>query len=97
MSGARRRWAVSEGSLLPTVGGNLGTKRIQRGGEVRGERERTDKGGGGGVPGKGGGEGSGKFAREKEGIRRRDLGEAGECVRSHGEEYCGETTNGLAQ
>ena len=37
-AGARRRWAVIEGSLLLTVVGNLGTKRIRRGGEGRGER-----------------------------------------------------------
>ena len=64
LDGYRRKRAVSEGSLSPTEAGNLGTERIRRGGEGRGERERTDKGGGGG---------SGRFARGKEGIRRREL------------------------
>ena len=55
---------MSEGSLLQTVVGNLGTERSRRGGEGRGERERADKGGGGEF---------GKFARRKEGIWRCDL------------------------
>ena len=33
---------------MPTVAGNLKTKRIYRGGEVRGEQERSGKGGRGG-------------------------------------------------
>ena len=64
MAIARQRRAVSEGSMSQMVGGNLGTERIRRGGKGRGERDRADKGGGGG---------SGKFAGGKEGIRRRDL------------------------
>ena len=58
--GSRRRRAVSEGSLLPTVAGNLVTEQSQRGGKGRGEQERAGKGGGGG---------SGRFARgNQEGI-----------------------------
>ena len=38
LAGARQRRAVSEGSLLPTVVGNLKIKWIQRGGEGRVER-----------------------------------------------------------
>ena len=56
--------AVSEGSLSPTVVGNLETERRQRGGEVRGKRERVGKGDGGG---------SGCFVRGKEGIQRCNL------------------------
>ena len=42
MDVACRRWAASEGSISPTVAGNLGTKQRQRSGEGRGERgERT--------------------------------------------------------
>ena len=38
----------SEGSLLPTEAGNLGTEKSQRGVEGRGERDSMDKGSGGG-------------------------------------------------
>ena len=83
--GARRRWAVSEGSLSPTVTGNLVTEWSRRGGEGRGDWERVDKGGGGG---------SGRFARVKEGMCRCDLEGGGV---SRGEEYCGRNTNGLSK
>ena len=48
MDGAHQRRAVSEGSLFPTVTGNLRTEYSRRGGKGRGERERADKGRGGG-------------------------------------------------
>ena len=65
MVGARKRRASSEGSLLPTVVGNLESKRSWRGSEGRGENEGTGKVGEGG---------SGHFVREnQEGIRRNDL------------------------
>ena len=58
-------WAVSEGSLSPTMEVNLETERSQRGDKGRGEQERVGKGGGGG---------SESFARgNQEGIRIRDL------------------------
>ena len=38
LAGARRRRAVSEGSLSPTVAGNLGTEWSRRGREGMGER-----------------------------------------------------------
>ena len=60
----------SEGPLSPTVVGNLRIDWSGRGGEGRGEQEFADKGGGGG---------SGRFARLTEGIWRRNLEEAGEA------------------
>ena len=63
MAEACWRKAFSEGSLSPTVAGNLGTERSRRGGEGRREQEREDKGSGGEY---------GLFARGKEGIWRRD-------------------------
>ena len=64
LAGVCRRQAVSEGSLSPTVAGNIRTERSRRGGEGSRERERAEKGGGGG---------SGRFARGKEGIWTHDL------------------------
>ena len=75
-AGSRWRRAVSEGSLFPTLAGNLETKCSQRGGEGRGCHERVGKVGGG----------SGSFARVKDGIRRRDLEGGGGVVSSLGEE-----------
>ena len=65
MVGARQRQVTSEGSLLPTVVGNLESERSWRGGEGREENEGAGKVGGGG---------SGHFVREnQEGIQRNDL------------------------
>ena len=74
MAGARKRRAVSEGSLSLKVAGKLRTERIQRGGKGRGERERADKGSGGG---------SRRFARGKRVICRRDLEEEGGVTSGH--------------
>ena len=43
-NGACWRRAVCEGSLPPTVAGNLENERSRRGGEVRGEQECAVKG-----------------------------------------------------
>ena len=56
--------ASSEGSMLLMVEFSLKTEQRQRGGEVRGKRERVGKGDGGG---------SGCFVRGKEGIQRCNL------------------------
>ena len=87
MAVARRRRAVSEGSLSPTVEGNLGTEQSCRGGEGRGDLGASTR-----VVGEGP-----YYSLEE----RRVYGdvtwrEAGEDVGSHGEEYYGENTNGLA-
>ena len=63
--GACRRQEPSEGSLLPTVVGNLESERSSRGVEGREDNKRAGKVGGGGL---------GRFIREnQEGIRRYDL------------------------
>ena len=74
MAGAHWRRAVSEGSLFPTVMCNLRTEQSRRGGKGRGERERADKGSGGG---------SRRFARGKRVICRRDLEEEGGVTSGH--------------
>ena len=77
--GAPQSQAVSEGSLPLMVAVSLGTNRIQRDGEGRGEDERV---------GKGGERGPGRLLEgNQEGIRRRDLegyvGVSGRVAKSH--------------
>ena len=75
----RRRQAVSEGSLPPMVAGNLGNDQIWRGGKGRGEKGTRTR-----VVG----EGSEDFLEGRRGYRDVTCREAGEDVRSRGEEYC---------
>ena len=78
---------VSEGSLLPTVAGNLGTERRRRGSEGRGEQgARTTEAG----------ECPDDSLEESRGFGDVTWMEAGEVFGSHGEEYCGENINRLS-
>ena len=85
----RARWkrAASEGSLLPTVEGSLGTKQIRKGGKGRGWNERA---------GTGGGLGSERLSRGGPGgIRRRDLeGGGGRALGHMGKSNVAGTTDG---
>ena len=80
LAAACQRWEVSEGSLPLTMAGNLGTEQSCGGREVRGERECTDQGGGGG---------HGYFSRGKKGNGYVTWREAGGEVGSLGEKYFG--------
>ena len=87
MDGTRWRRDISEVSLLPKVGVNLGTDQSRRESEGRGERGTRTRAVGAG--------------RDNSLDTRRGYGdvtwrEAGEDIGSRGEEYCGDNTNGIS-
>ena len=75
MARACRRWAVSAGSLSPTVAGNLGTERSRRGSEGRGEQVARTRAVG---------EGPDDSLEDRRGYGGVTWKEAGEDVGSHG-------------